>query len=75
MFLDSKTLSDHPTVNGYLTLSIAGEGEGGEEGEWCSNSVTPLPVLVGSQPATFPQCYSLWEKSISFTSELHVLCW
>jgi len=25
----------HPAVNGYLTLFRAGEGEGGEEEEWC----------------------------------------
>ena len=31
------TLSVHPAVNGYLTLFGAGEGEGGEEEEWCPN--------------------------------------
>jgi len=29
--LDHETLCLHPAVNGYLTLSRAGEGEGGEE--------------------------------------------
>jgi len=48
----SKTLSVHPTVNGYLARFGPGEGEGGKEEEWHLFSVTPLPVGVGSLTAT-----------------------
>ena len=41
------------SINGYPTLFRAGEGEGGEEEEWRSASVTPLP-RVGSLTATSP---------------------
>jgi len=31
----------------YLTLFGAWEGEGGEQEEWRTTSVTPLPVQIG----------------------------
>jgi len=50
----STRLSVHLAGNGYLTLFRVGEGEGGEEEEWRPNSVTPLPVRIGSLTAISP---------------------
>lgn len=54
----SKTLSDYPTVNEYLTLR-AGEGEGNEKEERRPTTVTSLPVQVGPPNSHFPTCPSI----------------
>jgi len=42
----SKHLSRHPAVNGYLVLFRAGEGEDGEEEEWCQvGSLAASPAI------------------------------
>ena len=45
-------LSVRTAVNGYLTVFRAGASEGGEEEEWRTTSVTPLPLQAGSLAAT-----------------------
>ena len=42
------------SVNGYLALFRAEEGEGGVEKEWHPTSVTSLPVQVDAKTTTSP---------------------
>jgi len=58
----SKTF--HPTVNEYLTLFRAREGEGSEGWERCLTSVTLGQVHVGSLAATSPHGYLGYENSL-----------
>ena len=45
----SKALRVHLAGNGHSHgFFRGGEGNGGEEGEWCPTSVTTLPVQIGS---------------------------
>jgi len=54
-FFYKNSLFTHAAVFGYPTLFRAGKGEGGEELEWRSTSVTTLSVQVGSLHQPLPR--------------------